>query len=70
MKSFNNIQNCLTSQSLVLLDEPMSTTSVDDGSALAYSICVKLQDSHAFVFCATHFPLLTKLADVYYNVTK
>lgn len=59
-----------TQTSLIGLDEPCVSTSEEDGICLAVSICVKLLDTKAFIFCATHYHYLTRISESFLNATK
>jgi len=56
--------------SLVIIDELCNETAADQGSAICWSICEALMMTEAWVMIATHTPLITKLQDLYFNVTK
>jgi DNA mismatch repair ATPase MutS len=56
--------------SLVIIDELCNETAADQGSAICWSICEALMITGAWVLIATHTPLITKLQDLYFNVTK
>ncbi|EFX81651.1 mismatch repair ATPase Msh4 [Daphnia pulex] len=55
--------------SLVIIDELCNETAADQGSAICWSICEALMMTEAWVMIATHTPLITKLQDLYFNVT-
>ncbi|XP_076243983.1 mutS protein homolog 4 [Calliopsis andreniformis] len=69
MKEAQHILQSVTPTSLIVLDELCKGTSVEEGSSIAWAICERLLNTTAFGFIATHFVFLTKLADVYCNVT-
>ncbi|XP_071873300.1 mutS protein homolog 4 [Bombus fervidus] len=69
MKEAQYILRCVTSRSLIVLDELCKGTAIEEGASIAWAICEKLLNTTAFIFAATHFSYLTKLADLYYNVT-
>ncbi|XP_050453285.1 mutS protein homolog 4-like [Cataglyphis hispanica] len=69
MKEAQYILQSVTPRSLVVLDELCKHTTVEEGSAIAWSICEKLLLTTAFTFAATHFLHLTALRNMYYNVT-
>lgn len=69
MKEAQYILQSVTTRSLVILDELCRHTTVEEGSAIAWSICERLSLTTAFTFAATHFLHLTALSDMYYNVT-
>lgn len=70
MKEAQYILQSITPKSLVILDELCRGTTVEEGSSITWAICEKLLITTAFTFSATHFRYLTKLAEIYYNVTK
>ncbi|XP_043502294.1 mutS protein homolog 4-like [Polistes fuscatus] len=69
MKEAQYILQSITSKSLVILDELCRGTTVEEGSSITWAICERLLITTAFTFSATHFRYLTKLAEIYYNVT-
>lgn len=69
MKEAQYILQSVTPRSLVVLDELCRHTTVEEGSAIAWSICEKLLLTTAFTFAATHFLHLTALRNMYHNVT-
>ncbi|EFN83847.1 MutS protein-like protein 4 [Harpegnathos saltator] len=69
MKEAQYILHSVTPRSLVVLDELCRHTTVEEGSAIAWSICEKLLLTSAFTFAATHFLHLTELSNKYHNVT-
>ncbi|XP_076669695.1 rho GTPase activating protein at 19D isoform X2 [Andrena cerasifolii] len=68
MKEAQYVLRSVTSTSLIVLDELCKGTAIDEGASIAWAICERLSNTTAFVFAATHFVGLTKLADVYCNV--
>lgn len=65
------IKHCLstmTHNSLVIMDELCRSTAVEEGTALAMAICEKMLMSPAFIFLTTHYTLITKLQELYFNV--
>lgn len=70
MKEAQYILRSITSTSLVILDELCKGTAIGEGVSIAWAICERLLDTTAFIFAATHFVHLTKLAHLYCNVTK
>ncbi|CAF0970194.1 unnamed protein product [Adineta steineri] len=62
------ILNCMRSNSMIILDEICSSTSTNEGLALATSITETLCRSQAFVIISTHFQQLTSVGYVYRNV--
>lgn len=60
----------MTRNSLMIIDELGRSTAEGEGTALAAAVAEKLSRTPAFIFFATHFKFLTKLADLYYNVQK
>ncbi|XP_043264908.1 mutS protein homolog 4-like [Colletes gigas] len=69
MKEAQYILRSITPTSLVVLDELCKGTAIEEGASIAWAICERLLNTNAFIFAATHFVFLTKLADLYYNVT-
>jgi DNA mismatch repair ATPase MutS len=51
--------------SLIILDELGRGTSVEEGSAICWAVCEELLRGNCFVFLATHFQLMVRLADLY-----
>lgn len=70
MKEVQYILRSVTPTSLIVLDELCKGTSIEEGASIAWAVCESLLTKTAFTFAATHFSYLTKLADVYCNVTK
>lgn len=70
MKEAQYILRSVTSSSLIVLDELCKGTAIEEGASIAWAICEQLLSTTAFVFAATHFFYLTKLEDLYPNVTK
>jgi DNA mismatch repair ATPase MutS len=60
----------MTPLSLVFVDELCRGTSCEEGSAIACVITEQLMEEDAFIFLTTHFLYLTKLQELYCNVTK
>jgi len=60
----------MTPLSLVIIDELCRGTSCEEGSAIAWVITEQLMEEDAFIFLTTHFMYLTKLQELYCNVTK
>ncbi|CAF1168591.1 unnamed protein product [Adineta ricciae] len=60
------ILNCMTSNSMILLDEICSSTSTNE--ALATSLTETLCQTKAFVIISTHFQQLTSIGYIYRNV--
>lgn len=69
MKEAQYILQSITPNSLVVLDELCRHTTVEEGSAIAWSICERLALTTAFAFAATHFSHLVALSNLYHNVT-
>ncbi|XP_046965799.1 mutS protein homolog 4-like [Vanessa cardui] len=69
MKETQHILKGLTSTSLVIIDELCRGTSIEEGTSIAWAICEELLMSEAFTFFTTHFIYLTRLQDLYHNVT-
>lgn len=70
MKEAQYILRSITPTSLIILDELCKGTAIEEGASIAWAICEKLLNTTAFIFAATHFFNLTKLEDLYFNVTK
>lgn len=70
MKEAQYILRSVTATSLVIFDELCKGTAIEEGASIAWAICEKLLNTTAFIFAATHFTYLTKLEDLYCNVTK
>lgn len=68
MKETAFICNSTTDKSLFLLDELGRATSNEDGVAVAWSVSEYLLTKRAMTFFVTHYPQLSKLAEVYPNV--
>ncbi|UJR15112.1 hypothetical protein I4U23_002078 [Adineta vaga] len=62
------ILNCMTSHSMIILDEICSSTSTNEGLALATSLTETLCRTQAFVVISTHFQQLTSIGYIYRNV--
>lgn len=60
----------MTPLSLVIVDELCRGTSCEEGSSIAWVITEQLMEADAFIFLTTHFLYLTKLQELYCNVTK
>ncbi|XP_076757230.1 mutS protein homolog 4 [Xylocopa sonorina] len=69
IKEAQYILRSVTPTSVIILDELCKGTAIEEGASIAWAICEKLSNTTAFTFVATHFTYLTKLADLYYNVT-
>ncbi|KAK5649224.1 hypothetical protein RI129_000253 [Pyrocoelia pectoralis] len=67
MKEIQYFLTAMSKNSLVIADELCRSTSLE-GTALAMAICERLKETPAFVFCTTHFKLMSKLYDLYMNV--
>lgn len=68
MKETATICNTTTDRSLFLLDELGRATSNEDGVAVAWSVSEYLLTKRAMTFFVTHYPQISKLAEVYPNV--
>ncbi|XP_034251645.1 mutS protein homolog 4-like isoform X2 [Thrips palmi] len=68
MKEMQLILSSITATSLVALDELCRGTSVEEGTAIAWSLCEELSQSTAFVFVTTHFRELTRLSSLYPSI--
>ncbi|XP_057379025.2 mutS protein homolog 4-like [Daphnia carinata] len=69
MTEMNYIVRNAGPKSLVIIDELCNETAADQGSAICWSICEALIMTQAWVMIATHTPLITKLQDLYFNVS-
>ncbi|XP_066588700.1 mutS protein homolog 4-like [Prorops nasuta] len=69
VKEAQYILQSVTQKSLIILDELCRATTVEEGCSIAWCISEHLLNTSAFTFCATHFSHLTKLAEIYYNVS-
>lgn len=65
MKETAFICSNATAKSLILLDELGRATSNEDGVAIAWAVSEYLMTRQSTVFFVTHYPQLTKLAQVY-----
>ena len=68
MKETAQICNNTTERSLFLLDELGRATSNEDGVAIAWAVSEFLLTKRAMTFFVTHYPQISKLAEVYPNV--
>ncbi|CAK1580496.1 unnamed protein product [Parnassius mnemosyne] len=68
MKETQHILKGLTTSSLVIIDELCRGTCSEGGTSMAWAICEELINSEAFTFFTTHFLILTRLQELYYNV--
>jgi DNA mismatch repair ATPase MutS len=68
MKETAFICDQATDKSLVLIDELGRATSNEDGVAIAWAVSEFLLVKRAITFFVTHYPQLSKLAEVYPNV--
>jgi DNA mismatch repair ATPase MutS len=69
LKEFQFIRQMMTPLSLVIVDELCRGTSCEEGTAIAWVIMEQLMEEDAFIFLTTHFLYLTKLQELYCNVT-
>uniref|UniRef100_A0A0P5M024 Dna mismatch repair protein muts n=1 Tax=Daphnia magna TaxID=35525 RepID=A0A0P5M024_9CRUS len=69
MTEMNYIVRNAGPKSLVIIDELCNETAADQGSAICWSICEALIMTQAWIMIATHTPLVTKLQDLYFNVS-
>ncbi|KAL0275351.1 UNVERIFIED_CONTAM: hypothetical protein PYX00_003220 [Menopon gallinae] len=69
MRDIEFLRQNITANSLLIIDELCKGTSVDEGTSLAFTICEEFLDSTAFIFLTTHYIFLTKLEEMYFNVT-
>ncbi|PRT55446.1 DNA mismatch repair protein msh3 [Wickerhamiella sorbophila] len=66
LKECSDILASATERSLVLLDEIGRGTCTVDGMAIAYAVLdYMVSEKKSFTLFITHYPLLTKLADLY-----
>jgi DNA mismatch repair ATPase MutS len=70
MLEMNYIVRNADKRSLVIIDELCKETSVDEGSAICWSFCESLIKAQAWFLIATHNTLISKLEQIYFNVTK
>lgn len=68
MKEIAFVCKSATNRSLILIDELGRATSNEDGVAIAWAVGEFLLKKRAITFCATHYPLLTRMADIYPSV--
>lgn len=68
MRETASICDQANDRSLVLIDELGRATSNEDGVAIAWSVSEYLLVKRAMTFFVTHYPQLSKLAEVYSNV--
>jgi len=68
MRETASICDQANDKSLVLIDELGRATSNEDGVAIAWSVSEYLLVKRAMTFFVTHYPQLSKLAEVYSNV--
>ena len=68
MKETASICNSTTEKSLFLLDELGRATSNEDGVAVAWAVSEFLLTTRAMTFFVTHYPQISKLAEIYPNV--
>ena len=68
MKETAFILENATDRSLILIDELGRATSNEDGVAIAWAVSEFLLVRRAMTFFVTHYPQLSRLADVYPNV--
>ena len=68
MKETASVCNQATDKSLILIDELGRATSNEDGVAIAWAVSEFLLVKRAMTFFVTHYPQLSRLADVYPNV--
>ena len=68
MKETSFICNTATDMSLILVDELGRATSNEDGVSIAWAVAEYLLKKRAMTFFVTHYPQLTRLADIYSSV--
>lgn len=64
------IRQTLGKQALIIIDELCRGTASEEGSATSWALVEDLMRSKSFIFLATHYLILTRLAEMYMNVTK
>ncbi|KDR12561.1 MutS protein-like protein 4, partial [Zootermopsis nevadensis] len=69
LKEFQFIKQVMTPNSLIIVDELCRGTSCEEGTAIAWVIMEQLMEEDAFIFLTTHFLYLTKLQELFCNVT-
>lgn len=70
MEEMQYISQNIGRNSLVIIDELGRSTSTEEGTAIAWAFCEHLLQFTAFTFFTTHFLFLTRLQDLYKNITK
>lgn len=70
IKEVQYILQSITPNSLVILDELCRSTTVEEGSSIAWTICKNLSMTSAFTFHSTHFQYLLMMPELYPNITK
>jgi DNA mismatch repair ATPase MutS len=70
LKEFQFIKQVMTPRSLIIVDELCRGTSCEEGTAIAWVIMEQLMEEDAFIFLTTHFLYLTKMQELFCNVTK
>ncbi|XP_066140533.1 LOW QUALITY PROTEIN: uncharacterized protein [Euwallacea fornicatus] len=68
MTEINYILATMTSNSLVIIDELCRATATEEGTAIAMSVCDTLARTKTFCFITTHYVLLTRIADLFFNI--
>mmetsp|Transcript_947 Transcript_947/g.2314 ORF Transcript_947/g.2314 Transcript_947/m.2314 type:complete len:297 (-) Transcript_947:105-995(-) len=68
MKDAASLCKVATSKSLILIDELGRATSNEDGVAIAWSVSEHMLTLGAMTFFVSHYPQLSRLADVYPRV--
>lgn len=68
LKEVKHFMKNATNKSLIIIDELCRSTSVEQGTALAYAIIEKLMKTNAFIYLTTHYTIITKMQDMYCNV--
>ncbi|GJQ80916.1 hypothetical protein Trydic_g4733 [Trypoxylus dichotomus] len=70
IKEIQYFHTVMTSNTLIIIDELCRSTAVDEGTVLAMAMIESLAKSKAFIFLATHYTFITKLEELYPNLTK
>ncbi|XP_066248399.1 uncharacterized protein [Euwallacea similis] len=68
MTEINYILATMTNNSLIIIDELCRATATEEGTAIAMSVCDTLARTKAFCFITTHYVLLTRMADLFFNI--
>ncbi|KAL1494353.1 hypothetical protein ABEB36_009965 [Hypothenemus hampei] len=68
MCEISYILNTMSDRSLIIIDEICRSTSLDEGTAIAMSICDTLSRSKAFTYVTTHYSRLSFVAELFFNI--